>query len=290
MNTRIVLIDAHAVERHDAFLRFVPEVFPSICFRRWYELGGWSPRYRAFALVEGERIIANVSVQQMSLVIEGRARNGWQLGAVGVLPEHRGRGLQRLLMQHVLAQLNPHDLVMLFANEDALDFYPLFGFRRVTEWLHCAEHRVEPRPGSLRRLSIESATDRDLVARLASTAAPVTERFGARDYGGVLFWYWANFHANHFYYDETDDAIVVAEQDMEALRILDVLARQPIDLVRYLPQLVDEPVQHIEFGFTPELHWREAVPECEYLESSLFVRGALDLPTSPFKFPLLAQT
>jgi GNAT superfamily N-acetyltransferase len=290
MNTRIVLVDAHEVEMHDAFLRFVPEVFPSICFRRWYELGGWSPDYRAFALVDGERIIANVSVQRMKLIVEGRERVGWQLGAVGVLPDYRGRGFQRRLMQHVLAQLNPKDVVLLFANEEALEFYPLFGFRRATEWLHCIEHSVEPGSGSLRRLSIDSAADRELFARLAARALPVTERFGARDYGAVLFWYWAGFHANHFYYHEADDAIVVAEQDMEVLRILDVLAAQPIDLMSYLPQLVQEPVDHIEFGFTPECHWPQAVPECEYLESALFVRGEIDLPVRPFKFPLLAQT
>jgi predicted N-acetyltransferase YhbS len=290
MNTNIVLIDAHRVELHDAFLRFVPEVFRSIDFRRWYELGGWSPDYRAFAIFEGERIVANVSVHRMDLIIGARSRVGWQLGAVGVVPDYRGRGLQRALMQHVLAQLNPSDAVLLFANEDALDFYPMFGFRRVTEWLYWAEHSIAPGPGPLRRLAIESSEDRKLLARLAADALPVTARFGARRYGGILLWYWANFHANAFYYHEQDDAIVVAEQDMEVLRILDVLAPRPIELGPYLPQLVHQPVDYIEFGFTPERIWADALPECEYLESRLFVRGEIDLPSGTFKFPMLAQT
>lgn len=290
MNTNIVLIDARCVELHDAYVRFVPQVFPTTDFRQWYEIGAWGPDYRAFAIFEGERIVANVSVHRMDLIVNGRARVGWQLGAVGVLPDYRGRGLQRLLMQHVLAQVSSSDVVLLFANEDALDFYPLFGFRQVTEWLYSAEHSIVPGVGRLRRLSIASSEDRKVLTRLAASALPVTERFGARRYASVLFWYWANSHADAFYYHEQDDAIVVAEQDMDVLRILDVLAPQPVDLTSYLPQLASEPVDHIEFGFTPERVWPDAVPEFEYLESSLFIRGDIELPAGPFKFPVLAQT
>jgi hypothetical protein len=207
-----------------------------------------------------------------------------------VLPEYRGRGLQRLLMEYVLAQLSSRDVVLLFANEDALDFYPLFGFRPVTEWLYWAQRPITPAAGPLRRLAFDSGEDRKVLARLAATALPVTERFGARRYESVLLWYWANAHAGAFYYHEQDDAIVVAEQDMEVLRIMDVLANRPIDLTQYLPQLVSEPVDHIEFGFTPERVWPSARPEFEYLESPLFVRGDVELPADPFKFPLLAQT
>lgn len=290
MNTNVVLIDEHRIELHDAFLSFVPRVFPSISFRRWYELNGWAAEYRAFAIMDGDQIIANVSVQRTELIIDGRPRVGWQLGAVGVLAEHRGRGLQRTLLQHVLDQLEHDDVVFLFANEDVLDFYPLFGFRRVTEWLYGAEHLVEPAVGNLRRMSIDSAKDRGLLARLAATTVPVTQRFGARNYGDVLLWYWSNYHRDDFYYHEFDDAIVVAEQDMEVLRVLDVLAAKTIDLESYLPQLVTERVDHVEFGFTPERIWPRAEPLFEYPESPLFVLGDVELPKAAFKFPVLSQT
>lgn len=290
MQTHITLIDERRVDLHEAFLSFVPQVFRSISFRKPYAIRGWGERYRSFAIFEDDRIVANVSVQQMDLVIEGHARTGWQLGAVGVLPNERGRGLQRTLMNHVLDVLNPNDLVFLFANEDVLDFYPLFGFRRVNEWLYGVDHRVVPSSGPLRRLSIDSSADRWLLARIAAAAMPVTERFGARNYGDVLLWYWANFHSQDFHYHEHDDAIVIAERDMEVLRVLDVVASEPVDLASYLPQLVDEPVGYVEFGFTPERLWPDAVPVCEYLESPLFIRGDVSVPSSPFKFPLLAQT
>ena len=290
MTRNVVVIDAHRVELHDAFMRYVPEVFPSITFRRWYELGGWHAGYRAFALFEGDRIVANASLQRMSLVVRGQRRTGWQLGAVGVLPEWRGRGLQQQLMSDVLKRIDPRDPVFLFANEDVLDFYPKFGFKRVTEWLFGIETDVEPAASSLRRLSVDSPEDRALVARIAASAQPVTERFGAEDYGGELLWYWTQFHKDNVYYHAGDDALVVAEEDLEVLRILDVFAERPVDLPAYLPQLATRPTQHVEFGFTPERYFPRAQPLCEYLESTLFVLGTAGLPSGPFKFPVLAQT
>jgi GNAT superfamily N-acetyltransferase len=290
MSGDVVVIDAHRVELHDAFIRFVPNVFRTLCFRRWYEYGGWDAGYRAFAIFEGNQIVASASLQRMNLVVEGKRLTGWQFGAVGVLPEWRGRGLQRQIMEHVLAQIDARDLVFLFANDDVLEFYPLFGFRRVTEWLFGVELSVEPAPCSLRRLTLQAAEDRALLARIAAKAQPVSERFGAERYGGILLWYWSNFHERNFYYHAGDDAIVVAEEDVEVLRIVDVIAERPIDLAAYLPELTTEPRQHVEFGFTPERYWPSATALCEYLESPLFVLGTGALPAGPFKFPVLAQT
>lgn len=290
MTGNVVLIDAHRVELHDAFIRFVPQVFPSICFRRWHEYGGWDAGYRAFAIFEGDQLVASASLQRMSLIVCGKRVTGWQFGAVGVLPDWRGLGLGRQLMTHVLAQIDPRDIVFLFANEDVLEFYPMFGFHRVTEWLFGVEMDIEPARSSLRRLRLHSAEDRALVARIAANAQPVTERFGAEDYGGGLLWHWSNSHERNFYYHASDDAIVVAEEDVEVLRILDVVARRPIDLAAYLPQLATQPRQHVEFGFTPERYWPNATPSCEYLESPLFVLGNAALPAGPFKLPVLAQT
>ncbi|HVF18501.1 MAG TPA: GNAT family N-acetyltransferase [Steroidobacteraceae bacterium] len=290
MTGNVVVIDSHRVELHEAFLDFVPRVFPSISFRRWNELGGWHPNYCAFVIFEGREIIANASLQRMELVVRGQRVTGWQFGAVGVLPDWRGRGLQRQLMGHVLGQIDQRDLVFLFANDDVLDFYPQFGFRPVTEWLHGIDMHIEPQASALRRLSLDSADDRALLTRLAAISQPVSERFAAINYGGILLWYWTNFHQDHFYYHAGDDAIVVAEEDAEVLRVLDVIAQRPIDLAAYLPHLVSRPTDHVEFGFTPDRYWPGATPFCEYLESPLFVLGDSLLPSGAFKFPVLAQT
>ena len=283
-------ITARDRQWHAAFIDYVPKVFPRSSFRRWYQLGGWDEGYCAFALASGTSIVANASLQRMKIVLRGEEITGWQLGAVGVVPEWRGRGLQRQIMQRLLGGVGEKDIVFLFANDTVLDFYPLFGFRRVGEWLFAAEHRVEPAGEPLRVLSIERQEDRALLARVAATAAPTTVEFGARQYGGVLLWYWANFYDGCFHYCEAEDAIVVAEHDGMILRICDVLARTAFDLRSYLPRIAKTAAQRIEFGFTPGAWWPEARPVADHVDSPLFVRGAHTMPAAPFKFPMLAQT
>lgn len=41
MELRALTITHDSTEWHEAFLQFVPKVFPSIGFRSWHEHGGW---------------------------------------------------------------------------------------------------------------------------------------------------------------------------------------------------------------------------------------------------------
>lgn len=275
---------------HDAFIDYVPKLFPRASFRRWYQLGGWNENYVSFALADGKDIVANASLQRMNVVLRGASITGWQLGAVGVLPQWRGQGLQRQIMPRLLKSVAEQDIAFLFANDTVLDFYPLFGFKRVIENVFAAEHSVSPSCEPLRALSIDHPEDLALLARVAATAAPASSDFAARNYPGVLLWYWANFYDGCFYYCEAEDAIIVAEHDGATLRICDVLARARFDLRPYLPRIAKSAAQGIEFGFTPGAWWPDARAVADYTDSPLFIRGAHRLPEAPFKFPMLAQT
>jgi predicted N-acetyltransferase YhbS len=290
MSLQPLTITSRDRQWHDAFIDYVPKVFPRVSFRRWHALGGWDEDYLAFAIAEGTTIVASASLQRMKIVLRGEWITGWQLGAVGVVPGWRGRGLQRQIMPRLLAAVGEQDLVFLFANDTVLDFYPLFGFRRVVESVFAAEYCVEPAGDPLRALSIDRADDRALLARISAAAAPTSVEFAARDYGGILLWYWANFYDGCFYYCEPEDAIIVAEHEGGVLRICDVLARSVFDLRPYLPRIAKAAAQRVEFGFTPGAWWNDARAVAEYADSPLFIRGAHALPQKRFKFPMLAQT
>lgn len=290
MSLQPLTITCRDREWHEAFIDYVPKVFPRASFRRWYHLGGWDDSYVTFAMADGADIVANASMQRMQIVLRGEWITGWQLGAVGVVPAWRGRGLSRQIMQNLLGSVDEKDFVFLFANDTVLDFYPRFGFKRAIERVFAADYRVEPGGEPLRALSIDREEDRALLAKVAATAAPISLEFAARDYGGVLLWYWANFYDGCFYYCEAEDAVIVAEHDGGSLRICDVLARTAFDLQPYLPRVAKAAAQHLEFGFTPAAWWPEARAVAEYADSPLFFRGGRALPDVPFKFPMLAQT
>jgi GNAT superfamily N-acetyltransferase len=123
-------------DRHAVFFDFVPKVFgQNADFLAWYAAGGWDSGYRScgLATASGE-LVANVSVTEMELVLEGEKLKGFQFGAVGTVPAWRGRGLARRLIDEVIAELELQaDMILLFANDSVVDFYPRFGFRR-TRW------------------------------------------------------------------------------------------------------------------------------------------------------------
>lgn len=275
---------------HGAFLSFVSKIFPRISFRGWYEHGGWDDRYTVFAWADGDEIIASASLYRMALVLRGQHVQGFQLGSVGTLAEHRGQGLQREVMPRLLERTGAGDLVFLFANHQVLDFYPRFGFERVHEHLFRVERAVQPQGEPLRVLAIDSSDDRALLLRLAKRAQPVTTLFGARDYGTVVLWYWSNLYPNGLCYSAELDAIFAVEQSGELLRIYDVIADAPLNLAEQLPRLIRSPITAVEFGFTPTRYFPEASPKADYTDSPLFVRGPHRLPSEPFKFPMLAQT
>jgi GNAT superfamily N-acetyltransferase len=277
-------------EWHQAFIDFVPCVFPGISFRRWAACGGWDDAYRVFALADGERIVASASLMRMDLVLHGEPVRGWQLGAVGTDPAHRQRGLQRAILQRLLAQCPAEDLVFLFANDSVLDFYPRFGFQRQREHLFCAKHNAAPSGTPLRKLDVTSAEDRALLLRIAARAQPITTVFGARDYGRTLLWYLCNFHRDQMRYVAEHDSIIVSAQIGATLHVYDVVTRVAFDLAGQLPHLIEAPVERLELAFTPDRDWPGAEPTREYTESPLFTRGPQQLPQIPFKYPTLAQT
>jgi ribosomal protein S18 acetylase RimI-like enzyme len=276
--------------RHEAFLRYVPRVFPRADFRRWHALGGWTADYEAHGVADGDELVANVSVMRMRLVIDGREVRGAQLGAVGSVPERRGQGLVRPLLERVLAALDRKvELVLLYANETVLDFYPRFGFRRVPERVFELEAALLPAPTPAPRLSLDDPAQRARWLDACARALPPTERFGARDYGAIALWHVCNFHPRDAYVLEGGDAYAVAVQRGDTLHLLDLAATRPFDLLAAIPGLLHGPAARIRFGFCPE-RWCPDARAVEPGEDPLFVRGDLSLPTEPFAFPALAHT
>lgn len=107
-----------------------------INFEDWYQQGYWGERYIPYSYVDGDQVIANVSVNILELIIHGEKKKAIQIGTVMTHPDYRGKGLSTRLMNKVLAEYeNKYDYMYLFANESVLDFYPKFGFKPVEEHL-----------------------------------------------------------------------------------------------------------------------------------------------------------
>jgi predicted N-acetyltransferase YhbS len=75
-----------------------------INFEKWYKLGLWNERYIPFSYVEGEQVIANVSVNLLDFVVNGKEKKAIQIGTVMTHPDYRNRGLSASLINKVLEE------------------------------------------------------------------------------------------------------------------------------------------------------------------------------------------
>ncbi|RKH66995.1 GNAT family N-acetyltransferase [Corallococcus interemptor] len=266
---------------------YVPQVFRRADFRRWCAWGQWNDDYHAFALMEAGRVVANASVMRMRLVLEGQEVTAYQLGAVGCVPSHRGRGLSRVVMSAALDACGDAP-VLLFANPTVRQFYPRFGFQPQRQTLFAAAYDAVPEGPPAPTLSLDDAEVRAGLVALSREGLPSTERFGARGYATAASWPVANGFARPLR-QLGSEAWVFAGVEGDTLYLDDVFAREPFDLRAWLPRLIDRPIRAIRFGFTPERYWPGAVEAGEDTEADLFVR---DLRLSPeaHRFPIMAHT
>ena len=276
---------------HDRFFGFIESVFGGRTFFVWGARGGWADGYEVFAMVVDDQIVSTVGCMSMRYVINSEARNGFQLGAVATRPDHRNRGLARLLIKKVLSELDaPDQPVILFANSSVLDFYPRFGFRRLAQTRFVGHIHLRPAGTFAPSLDLASPIDRAWLADHCARANAIGQGFAARDYYPALLFHLTRRPRLVFRLDSFG-AVVIVRQEGERLLIEDLLATRPLRLSDALPHVCAQPVRTIEFGFDPESWWPNAESHaCDDRESPLFVRGAAADLKEPVRFPDLAQT
>lgn len=98
-----------------------------IQFEEWYKRGYWNERYIPYSFVVNNKVIANVSVNELDLLINGKVKKAVQIGTVMTDHQYQNKGLSRALLQKVFEDYDKQvDLYYLFANHTVLDFYPKF--------------------------------------------------------------------------------------------------------------------------------------------------------------------
>ncbi|UXI69390.1 GNAT family N-acetyltransferase [Tahibacter amnicola] len=283
----LVRITHRDVSHRHAFSAYVARVFPRISFDAWMDRGNWDDSYCAYALYEDDVIVANASVTQMRILVDGEMLAACQFGAVGCIPEARGKGFARRVVESALEDCGTRP-VLLFANPTVSRFYPLFGFVPAAQYQFTAQCTARP---SARPAERVNAMDHPIAAMLSERvdAIPVTTRFGAHGYHRTVSdWYVTNGLARPLRRLPNGAMVFCAVED-GVLRIDDIVAPRRFDLRSHIEDLIDEPIHRIAFGFTPEHCWPDAQAHLD-AGAHLFLRNFPELPPGPSQFPVLART
>lgn len=205
-------------------------------FEPWYQCGGWQDRYLPHALVCGEQVAANVSVNRMDFQLDGRRRTYLQLGTVMTHPDYRGMGLSRFLMEWILQNWSDRcDGIYLFANDTVLDFYPKFGFLPAAEaQIFSPSSPQQPIP--LRRINPDNPKDRALLIQSYRRSNPFSA-FSMENNEGLLLFYALGPFRHFLYTPPEENAVAILKEDGDTLFCHELLGEWSGSLFQTLNRL-----------------------------------------------------
>lgn len=275
-----------------SFIELAKQVF-QIDFSRWDQLGCWNDDYICYSFLDGEKVIANVSINKMDIILHKKAYKALQLGTVMTHPDYRNRGLSAKLINHIISKYeHQYDFIYLFANSSVLDFYPKFGFGRLQERsfhmdLTVGFHIKEENPSIIRKLDVNNSEDFCLMKRLADKRASVSTICGVQQNTHLLFFYLIEVFNEMTFYFEKEEVIVICEKIENKLYVYDVISTYKVDFEVLLQSFSTDKVI---FHFIPD----DLKSKGNYIvaESSdvLFIRHARKIENlEPILFPLTSH-
>ena len=236
-------------------------------FENWYRLGYWREDYVPYSMVDDGVVVANVSVNHTDFLLEGKTVRLIQLGTVMTHPEYRNRGLIRQIMDAIEADYaGSVDGVYLFANDEVLEFYPKFGFRRGREWQYGKQINTDG-PRCVEQWDMTNEENRNALEKAMQHTAGAFPMAGNE---GLGFFYTSSFMSGCVWYAPALDAWAVGELEGERLVLHAVYGASTEQMIAAF----GSGISRVELGCVPEDcagYDREEVAE---EDCTFFVKGA----------------
>lgn len=234
MEYRLISDYKHIEIYKESFNELAQKIF-GIDFRKWDENGCWNDNYICYSFIYREQVIANASINKMTVVCNGIEYKAIQVGTVMTHPEFRNQGLSKKLLNHIIEKYeNETDFIYLFANKTVLNFYPKFGFENVQESsfsLYIADLKKQPVPTkTIRPLDIENLNDLLLMKEFAKKRTSISTKLAVKNNEHLLMFYFLLVFNDVIFYIEEEDVIVLFKKEGEQLHIYDVISRKEVEL------------------------------------------------------------
>lgn len=275
----------------NSFMKLAAETF-GLNFNNWHEKGYWGECYIPYSYADGDRIVANVSVNKLDLIIEGNRYKALQIGTVMTQRDYRNKGLSRRLMNHILEEYkDAYDFMYLFANESVLDFYPRFGFERAEEYQYSLSYSLNTNKEiPLQKLDITDREDLKLIEKTVLERMPASQLFSTDNSAGITMYHCLNVFNDALYYHPQEDAIVIYSKDNYTIQLFDVISKQPVNIENIMAAIADEKTSEITFHYTPDYDSQTYDRRLFQGDGTLFVKtnGGLRFPLQ-VKHPVTSE-
>ncbi|WP_342414672.1 GNAT family N-acetyltransferase [Paenibacillus sp. FSL R10-2782] len=221
-------------------------------FEVWHQLGFWDEKYIPYVLLDGDCVVANVSVSLMDFSLSGEQKKFIQIGTVMTDPNYRNQGLSRFLIERVLQDWHGNcDAMYLFANDDVKEFYPKFGFAAAQEYQCIRKAPIKSMDVPVKKLNMEATSDLQLLKRKCSSLNPYSY-FSMKSSEGLILFYCTSFFKDKVFYIPLYDTIVIMDFEENIMNCYDIFGTGDIPMELILSVVMEKETKKIVFGFTPE--------------------------------------
>ena len=262
-----------------------------IDFENWYEKGFWDEKYICYSYVDGDKVISNISANDMTVIVNGEEKKAIQLATVMTDPDYRNRGLAEDLMTYVLDKYDKnYDLIYLSANKNVLNFYPKFGFKLRNETSYTLPiDEKSIKNCKIRSLDISNKNDLDTILKLEENRKPVSKQLGIKNSRHILMFYLVNVFGNDIYYIEDEAVIVIYTIEGDTLHLFDVISTEEFNLKRIVNKIAINGISRVVFHFMPDLKEESLIVVPEHSNYRFVRLSSYDLPEE-LLFPKISQT
>ncbi len=221
-------------------------------FENWYQGGYWKDSYVPYSILDGDRIVSNVSITIIDFIIDDIKRTYIQIGTVMTHEAYRGQGLNRALMEKVLKDWKGNcDMIYLFANDTVLDFYPKFGFSPIQEYQHTRDIVSTKSTTDSIQLDMTDTKNKELLHKEVKTSFHYS-KISVVDNTSLVMFYYISFTTQNVYYIKKYDAIVVATFHDTILHIHDIFSKKEIPVDAIIEAMSYKKIKKVVLGFTPK--------------------------------------
>lgn len=255
----------------------------------WYQYGYWKEQYMPYSLLDGDKVIANVSVNIMDFLVCDEKKRYIQIGTVMTDKGYRGQGLSRVLMEKVLSDWeNKCDLIYLYANDSVTDFYPKFGFKESNEYQFSKsivkkENNIIPK-----QLEVSNTDDRNLIFQTVSNTFPHSKVSMVNNPSLVMF-YCTSFMKDSVYYINDYDVVAIADYHNDTLYLHDVFSTRDIPLDNIIDALAKEQTKKVVLGFTPKDTSSYEINLLKEEDTTFFVKAIKENLLKNSRLPILSR-
>ncbi len=240
-------------------------------FEDWYQNGYWGENYMPYSIADGEKIIANISVNIMDFACDGKRKHYIQLGTVMTDEAYRHQGLSRFLMEKIIKEYREQiDGIFLFANNNVLNFYPKLGFQKSKEYQYSK---------TVQNVDIMSAVPVPMRSRTewkmleaAMKNSICNGSFEMAYNPGLIMFYITKFMKECVYYVKDQDAYVIAQMGDKDLLIHNIYSNKVVDLNSMIKAFGSD-IKQVTLGFTPWNTQGYIKSEVQREDDTLFVMG-----------------